>query len=376
MATRTIDDTKLQNIAVAIQAKDNGGQMTVDEMPGRIALLPAAPVESPALILWDWEGTKLAEYDETAALALTALPAPGSFPCYAYADHAQMVFREWHWNLSDIKTWIQAHKGETLDVGAVYTTTDGQDHDYWGNPRLDGADTICAHKHGTATIEASAFMNKRALVKTNIPPGVTSIGTSAYQNCHSLVHLNVPNGVTAVSNGMMRYAYSLRKFCIPNTVTSIAFAALNTCTSIEEIVIPDSVTAIEGNAFYSCFALRKVIMSKNLRSIAGSAFNSCYSLTQLHLSRSLTSIGASCFANCTALCDILLEARAVLYNVNTFDGLPSNYRVYVPRADLSWFETATNWATIYTQGHVVTIEDNINYLESIGFNVDAYKGAA
>ena len=40
MATRIIDDTKLQNIAVAIQSKDNGGQMTVDEMPGRIEAIP------------------------------------------------------------------------------------------------------------------------------------------------------------------------------------------------------------------------------------------------------------------------------------------------------------------------------------------------
>jgi len=36
MAIRTIDDVKLQNIAVAIQDKDGGGQMTVDEMPTRI----------------------------------------------------------------------------------------------------------------------------------------------------------------------------------------------------------------------------------------------------------------------------------------------------------------------------------------------------
>lgn len=36
MATRVIDDSDLQNIAVAIQSKDNGGQMTVDEMAGRI----------------------------------------------------------------------------------------------------------------------------------------------------------------------------------------------------------------------------------------------------------------------------------------------------------------------------------------------------
>lgn len=40
MAIRVIDDTKLQNIAVAIQSKDNGGQMTVDEMAGRIENIP------------------------------------------------------------------------------------------------------------------------------------------------------------------------------------------------------------------------------------------------------------------------------------------------------------------------------------------------
>jgi hypothetical protein len=39
MATRVIDDTKLQNIAVAIQGKDSGGTMTVDEMPARIAAI-------------------------------------------------------------------------------------------------------------------------------------------------------------------------------------------------------------------------------------------------------------------------------------------------------------------------------------------------
>ena len=36
MATRVIDDSKLQDIAVAIRGKDGGGQMTVDQMPTRI----------------------------------------------------------------------------------------------------------------------------------------------------------------------------------------------------------------------------------------------------------------------------------------------------------------------------------------------------
>lgn len=40
MAIRVIDDSKLQDIAVAIQGKDSGGTMTVDEMPTRIAEIP------------------------------------------------------------------------------------------------------------------------------------------------------------------------------------------------------------------------------------------------------------------------------------------------------------------------------------------------
>lgn len=40
MAMRVIDDSDLQNIAVAIQSKDNGGQMTVKEMRGRIEAIP------------------------------------------------------------------------------------------------------------------------------------------------------------------------------------------------------------------------------------------------------------------------------------------------------------------------------------------------
>ena len=40
MATRVIDDSKLQDIAVAIQGKDGGGTMTVEQMPTRIAAIP------------------------------------------------------------------------------------------------------------------------------------------------------------------------------------------------------------------------------------------------------------------------------------------------------------------------------------------------
>ena len=305
MAIRVIDDSKLQNIAVAIQGKDGGGQMTVDQMPGRIEAIPSgAPVVSnPALVLWDWEGTKLAEYSAEDALALTELPAPSTLPAYATADHELLLFQEWNWSLANIKAWIQNNEGECLDVGAIYTTTDGQDHNYWGNLRLDTANTINMQKRGTASIGNSAFYNCYSLTQINIPDSVTSIGSYAFYNCYSLTRINIPDSVTSI----------------------------------------------------------------------GGAFQNCYSLTQINIPDSVTSIVNGAFSVCYSLCDILLESKPTLSNINAFNNLPTNYRIYVPRTDLSWFETATNWSTIYAQGHLVAIEDYIEYLESIGYNVDEYK---
>ena len=377
MAIRIIDDAKLQSIAVAIQGKDNGGQMTVDEMPGRIEAIPAGSptVLNPALVLWDWEGAKLAEYSAEDALALTELPAPDTLPAYADVDHELLLFQKWNWSLANIKTWMQNHEDETLDVGAIYTTMDGQDHNYWNSPRLDTAKTISMQKRGTASIGANAFHSCHSLTRINIPDGVTGIGSSAFYNCYSLTRINIPDGVTSIGNAAFRYCHSLTRINIPDSVTSIENYAFYSCYSLTRINIPDGVTGIKNYAFYNCHSLTRINIPDGVTGIESSAFYNCYSLTRINIPDGVTSIGNDTFNLCKALCDILNESKSTLSNTNAFNGLPENYRIYVPRANLSWFETATNWSTIYTQGHIVAIEDYIAYLESIGFNVDKYKEA-
>jgi hypothetical protein len=354
MATRVIDDNKLQNIAVAIQSKDNGGQMTVEEMPGRIEAIPSgAPVVSnPALVLWDWEGTKLAAYSREDALALTELPAPDTLPPYAAADHELLVFQSWNWSLANIKAWVQAHAGETLNVGAIYTTTDGVDHNFWNNPRLGAATTISMQKRGTASIENGAFSGCYSLARVNLPSGVSSIGTNAFNNCASLTQINLPSGVSSIGTGAFNSCCSLTQINLPSGVSSIGSYAFYGCASLTQFNIPDKVTSIKANAFYNC-----------------------RSITHINLPSGVSSIEANAFYNCVSLCDVLIESKPTLAHTNAFSNLPTNYRFYVQRADLPWFETETNWSTIYIQGHIVAIEDYIEYLESIGFNVDKYKGA-
>ena len=374
MAIRVIDDSKLNAIAVAIQTKDNGGQMTVDEMPGRIEAIPTGSptVLNPALILMDWEGTKLGEYSAEDALALTELPAPSTLPAYATADHELLSFQNWNWSIEDIKAWVQNHAGHALVVGAIYTTTDGLNHNYWGNPRLNTAKTINMHKRGTASIGSFEFVDRYALAQVNIPDGVTSIESRAFNNCNHLAQVNIPDGVTNIGFEAFKNC-SLVQINIPNSITSIEGFAFQACISLTQINIPDGVTSIVNGVFYNCTGMTSVTIPDSVTSIGSKAFNGCKSLTQINIPDGVTNIGDNAFQGCETLCDILLESKPTLANTTAFGNLPTNYRIYVPRANLSWHETETNWSTIYTQNHIVAIEDYIEYLESIGFNVDDYK---
>ena len=391
--------TACENKGATLPATQNSANLanTIDSIPtggggGDV-------VENPALRLIDWEGTILKEYSKEDALALETLPDPSTLSAYSNVDHELLVFQSWNWSLTNIKTWIQNHEGETLDVGAIYTTTDGQDHNYWGNPRLDTFTAINMQKRGTNSIENYAFNICYSLTKINIPDGVTSIGSYAFNNCYSLTRINIPDGVTSIGSYAFNNCASLTRINIPDGVTSIGTNAFYNCHSLTQINIPDGVTSIETNAFNSCasltrinipdgvtsigmdaftrcYSLTKINIPDSVTSIGRYAFNSCYSLTKINIPDGVTSIGSYAFNNCYSLCDVLLESKSTLSNTDAFNGLPSNYRLYVPQADLSWFETATNWSTIYTQGHIVAIEDYIEYLESIGFNVDAYKEVA
>ena len=283
MATRVIDDSKLQDIAVAIQGKDGGGTMTVEQMPTRIAEIPmgGGSVEKKDVNFYDWEGTLLFCYSVEEVQAMTSLPAPDTSPNYQTVDHDLLVFQEWTRNLTSIKTWVQNHGNQSLGVGAIYTTTDLQNHNYWNNPRLTNAKSI--------------YMQKR---------GVTSIDDSAFQNCYSLTAINIPNGVTSI--GSYAFAY---------------------CTSLTAINIPYGVTSIGNNAF----------------------------------------------AYCRELYDVVIHGKPALSNTNAFGGAPSTQKLYVHRSDLSWFETETNWSTLYAQGKIVAAADYLDYLVSIGIDVTDFE---
>ena len=285
-----------------------------------------------------------------------------------------MSFQSWNWSLANIKTWMQNHEGECLDVGAIYTTTDGQDHNYWGNPRLDGAPNINIKKIGsTGDIPNGAFKNYKKLSTISLPYGVINIGRETFWEC-ALKMINIPSTVATIELSSFINNYALKQINFPNN-GNLGLGMFQQCYSLEKVNIPNGTTNIGLRFFYECRSLKNIIIPSSVIAIGKESFYNCCNLPKIEIPDSVTDIGDSAFINCNSLCDILLESKPTLANTNAFSNLHTNFRIYVPRSDLSWFETATNWSTIYTQNRIVAIEDYIEYLESIGFNVDAYKGA-
>ena len=375
MAIRVIDDTKLQNIAVAIQGKDGGGQMTVDQMPTRIAEIPTGggSVEKKDVNFYDWDGTLLFGYSVEEVQAMTSLPAPDTSPNYQSVDHDLLTFQKWTRNLTNIKTWVQNHSNQSLGVGAIYTTADGQNHDHRNNPRLTNAKSIYMQKRGVTSIGTEAFYNCYSLTVINIPDGVTSIGTDAFRNCYSLTAVNIPDGVTSIGANTFYNCYSLTAVNIPDGVTSIGTNTFYNCYSLTAVNIPDGVTSIGGSAFRNCYSLTAVNIPNRVTSIGANAFYSCYSLTAVNIPNRVTSIGTNAFQSCRELYDVVIHGKPALSNTDAFGGAPSTQKLYVHRSDLSWFETETNWSTIYAQGKIVAAADYLDHLISIGIDVTDFE---
>ena len=170
------------------------------EMAPAIDNIPSGgSVEKKDVNFYDWEGTLLFGYSVEEVQAMASLPAPDTSPNYQTVDHDILVFQEWNWNLTNIKTWVRNHSNQSLGVGAIYTTTDGQDHGYFNNPRLTNANSIYMQKRGVTSIGSSAFAYCTSLTAINIPDGVTSISNGAFQNCYSLIAINIPDGWQCVS---------------------------------------------------------------------------------------------------------------------------------------------------------------------------------
>ena len=127
-------------------------------------------------------------------------------------------------------------------------------------------------------------------------------------------------------------------------VTSIGDGAFQFCRSLTSIQIPNSVISIGDYAFSNCSSLTSVIIGNSVTSIGEGAFVYCSSLTSIQIPNSVTHIGGYAFYYCTRLTTVYVKATTPpILDGYVFGGNASGRKIYVPRASVDAYKTASGW---------------------------------
>ena len=175
-----------------------------------------------------------------------------------------------------------------------------------GSSQLDAfIDGSITELSSNATSIGEYACNKRRKLTTASFPAVTNIGTYAFQGCSALTTLNFP------------------------LVTDIGVYAFSSCSQLTIVSFP-LVTSIGQGTFSGCSALTTADFLL------------------------VTSISHYVFQNCSNLTTLILRSKTIstLSNINAFGNTPistgTGY-IYVPRALVDTYKSATNWSTYASQ---------------------------
>ena len=142
-----------------------------------------------------------------------------------------------------------------------------------------------------------------------------------------------------------------------NEITDIANSALTREVGLKNIYIPD-VNAIYTYAFYLNTALTNIVMPK-ISGIGAQPFYQCVSLEKITIPNTCTAMGNYCFYECRALKEIHIQAiTPPIAGTNIFQGLASNFIIYVPTGTAETYKSAAGWSAyadhILEEGQTVT----------------------
>lgn len=210
------------------------------------------------------------------------------------------------------------------------------------------------------TVGTYAFNGCAALTEVDLP-NVTSVAGNAFQKCTALTDVNCP-ALTTGGAYLFDGCTSLKNVNLP-ALTSVAGRNMfYGCSTLETISLPNLVTA-DRYMFYNCGALKNASVPK-LTSVPQACFQSCGLLSiDLPLVTSIASAGL--YQNINLVAVILRsETMCTLAATNVFDNCchivgttlyganPDKLKdgfIYVPRALVDSYKTATNWSKYASQ---------------------------
>lgn len=181
-------------------------------------------------------------------------------------------------------------------------------------------------------------------------PLCTSIGAYAFYQCTGITSLSIPN-VTSVGTNAFQYCNKLTALDAPNLTTlgGYAFSGNNTYKMAFKSINLPKCTAIPNSTLGYCVNLTELVLPE-CKSIGNSSLTSCTNLEFVDLPK-CTSIVNYGLRNNAKLETLILRSETMCtlsnYALNSTKIFNGTGYVYVPRALIASYQTATNWKTVY-----------------------------
>ena len=175
--------------------------------------------------------------------------------------------------------------------------------------------------------------NGGVMTVDEMPARIAAIPSQDMTLINSLIDrsiISIESDVTSVEADIFNHCGSLTTAIFPNA-TSLGISSMRSCTRLTTIEIPKTIQ-INGTCFFGCSRLPRIFLQ---------------SVTAL--------TGSQIFWNCSALTTVIMGKRATLGNTNSFTN--NNAIIYVQPDDLSWYETETNWSTLYANNRIKSVAE-------------------
>lgn len=177
------------------------------------------------------------------------------------------------------------------------------------------------------SIENSAFLFGRNLIKVEIPRSVTIIGDDAFYQCIKLTSIKIPNSVTNIGDYTFFGCNCITEISIPDSVISIGDYAFSWCNSLTGI------TVNESNRSY-CSDEYGVLFNKNKTVLIQYPIDN--SRTEYSIPHSVTSIGDAAFSGCDSLTSVKIGTNVTNVCFSAFEYCDSLENVYYTGSEEQW----------------------------------------
>lgn len=339
----------LQDIANAIkEKKGTTNKINAQKFAEEIQNLPSGGIIEEEktrkdINFYDYDGTLLFSYTIEEANNLEALPIPN--------NHNGLRFQNWNWSLEDIKAL-----NYPMDIGALYTTTDGKTRLYidivnearmdvplyiyqdtdngvninWGDgtsETISGVGAVSTvHKYentgnyiitleqqedclfslygdssrsvmGSINTYEQAYLSM--LYKVEFGEGVREIRSFTFNGCVNLTSVSITNDMY-VSGFVFREGRNLKYFVFPTRNTTINSYTFHNATGIKGVSMPKTIN-VKNSAFEAAAGLKYITISEGITLFELNTLYGCASIKQFRIPNTVKEIGPSTFNACRSL---------------------------------------------------------------------------